>query len=85
MEHTVRYGHIPMINVDPRYAISALCMHTKNENQDLVREVKQLADRADRKPKLHWTPSHVGITENKEAKQRSKAGTPETRSRSGKP
>ena len=67
MQHAVRYGGVPVINVDSRSAISALCKPTQSENQELVRDIKQLADRADGKPTLHWVPSHCGITGNEEA------------------
>ena len=66
MQHAVRYGGVPVINVDSRSANSALCKPTQSENQELVRDIKQLADRADGKPTLHWVPSHCGITGNEE-------------------
>ena len=53
-----------MLTHDPLFLPSAC---TQNENQELVRGIKQLTDRADRKRKLHWTPSHGGITGNEEA------------------
>ena len=64
LQHAVEFGGIPCINVDSRCAIAVLCKQSPLENQQLVFDIKALAERADGKPTLHWVPSHCGIEGN---------------------
>ena len=64
LHHAVEFGGIPCINVDSRCAIAALCQQSPQENQELILDIKSLAERADGKPTLHWVPSHCGIDGN---------------------
>ena len=64
LHHAVDFGGIPCINIDSRAAIAVLCSQSPEGNQELIVEIKTLAERADAKPTLHWIPSHCGIEGN---------------------